>query len=480
MSRVIVLILLIIFLFPVFSAYAQGLTYIAPESLARASNGTTKNITVTSELEGTEFYGNATAVSFDLEKSVERALRANPGIDAVRRDLEGAGFGVKSERGALGPDLFMSYNYSRSSLKTGGSFDSETGDFIEGENDTYRYSLGISQDLFTGFRKLSEFQRAKLQKENARALLEDAELSLILLVQENFFGLLQAKDDVRSAKDSEARLLEQLKVAQAFYDVGLQPRLDLLQAEVDLAQAQNQVIQAQNAVDTQIARLNTLLNIPVAAKVEYAGSLSYTPFPLSLEECLQRALDNRPDLFIAGKVVEIAEKDAKIARSPLYPQVSADLSWNTRGNTPAAAGGDNFGTGFSDWTLSLGANWTFFQFGEVIYAGKEADERVESLKFDEKNTEQEAKFEVAQNYLAIREAADRIGVARKGLDAALEQYRNAVARYQAQVGINTDVLDAQADVTESESDLTQALADHQIAVARLFNSMGQYNKSLTF
>jgi outer membrane protein len=480
MPRVFLLFLLFLFWASAGFVQAQGFTYTDPESLARASNGTTKNISVTSELEGTDFYANATSFSFDLEKSVERALQANPGIDAVRRDLEGAGFGVKSDRGALGPDLFMSYNYRRSSLRSGGSFDTETGDFIEGENDTYSYSLGISQDLFTGFRKLSEFQRAKLQKENAGALLENAELTLILIVQENFFGLLQAKDDVRSAKDSVARLLEQLKVVQAFYDVGLQPRLDLLQAEVDLAQAENLVIQAQNAVDTQIARLNTLLNIPVAAKVEYAGSLSFTPFPLTLEECLQRALDNRPDLFIAEKSVEIAEKDAKIARSPLYPQVSADLSWNTRGNTPAAAGGDNFGNGFSDWTLSLGANWTFFQFGEVIYAGKEADKQVESLKFDEKDSEQEAKFEVTQSYLAIREAADRIGVARKALDASLEQYRNALARYQAQVGINTDVLDAQADVTESESDLTQALADYQIAVARLFNSMGQYNKGLIF
>jgi outer membrane protein TolC len=54
----------------------------------------------------------------------------------------------------------------------------------------------------------------------------------------------------------------------------------------------------------------------------------------------------------------------------------------------------------------------------------------------------------------------------------------ALARYQAQVGTNIDVLDAQAQLTQSEADLTQALSDYQIALARIFVSMGDKNPGL--
>jgi outer membrane protein TolC len=54
----------------------------------------------------------------------------------------------------------------------------------------------------------------------------------------------------------------------------------------------------------------------------------------------------------------------------------------------------------------------------------------------------------------------------------------ALARYQAQVGTNIDVLDAQAQVTQSEADLTQALADYRLAIARIFISMGVQNPDL--
>ena len=46
---------------------------------------------------------------------------------------------------------------------------------------------------------------------------------------------LKSRADVKSNKDSVARLDSQLKVTRAFYDVGLRPRLDVLQAESDLA-----------------------------------------------------------------------------------------------------------------------------------------------------------------------------------------------------------------------------------------------------
>ena len=62
------------------------------------------------------------------------------------------------------------------------------------------------------------------------------------------------------------RLREQLRITRAFYEVGLRPKLDLLQAEVDVSTAESTLIQAENVRDTAQARLNTLLGFSAAAK----------------------------------------------------------------------------------------------------------------------------------------------------------------------------------------------------------------------
>lgn len=94
------------------------------------------------------------------------------------------------------------------------------------------------------------------------------------------------------------------------------------------------------------------------------------------------------------------------------------------------------------------------------------------------NLENDAAFEVKKSFLQIETAEKRISAARQGLIAAKESYRMAVARYEAQVGTNTDVLDAQAKQTLSEASLHEALSDYERSVAELYGAMGQRNPEL--
>jgi Outer membrane protein len=110
--------------------------------------------------------------------------------------------------------------------------------------------------------------------------------------------------------------------------------------------------------------------------------------------------------------------------------------------------------------------------GKTYYGEKQAQKNVSRLAQEYLNLENEAAFEVKKNFLQIREAEKRIAAAKQGLIAAKESYRMAVARYEAQVGTNTDVLDAQSGQTLSEASLNGALAAYEQAVAALYGSMG--------
>jgi outer membrane protein TolC len=411
--------------------------------------------------------------SLDLKQSVERGLAANPTIVSARAQLKGSEYSANSAMADFFPTATGSYGFSR----YGEQPKSAAG---RSDQTTWTGRLNIHQPVFVGFKLLNTYQKARLFKEQNDANLTQAELALISAIQTNFLGHLKAKMDVKSAEDSVERLVSQLKVTQAFFDVGLKPKLDVLQAEVDLATAEQNLLKAKNSLDTTRAKLNSLLNLPLEAPVEYTGELIYTPFGLDLNECLNRAYKNRPDILMGIKSVEMAEKDSGIAASSFYPQISADLDVYRKGDHPGLNGSPYMSeTSKSYWTVGANASWTFFQWGSTYFQTKSADETVNKVRAALDNTRLGAGYEVKQGLLSQREAADRIGVARKSVDAARESYRMALARYQAQVGTNTDVLDAQAKVSNSEAQLSQALTDYQTAISSLYVAMGEKNPELS-
>lgn len=412
----------------------------------------------------------AAAETMTMKDAVEAGLKANPSILAAREALMAADYAVKSSKAAFGPSLSTQYGYTRlderpvSLGRTAGTLDN------------WELAFNVHQPLFTGFNLLTTYEKSVLQKEQAASQIENAELQLTVAIQDAFLRLLQARDNVRSAQDSLVRLRSQLKVNTAFYDVGLRPKLDMLQAQVDVATAEQILLAAQNNVDTLTAQLHTLIGRNANANVEYVGSLEYFPMTLTLEECLQRALKNRPDLVIARQTVMLAEKDAKLAAVPYYPQVGADLNYVRAGENPVVDG-DDYHTP-SEWNAQVGMKWTFFEWGKTYYGEKSAQKNVSRVMQEYQNLENEATFAVKESYLQIQETEKRIAAAKEGLVAAKESYRMAVARYEAQVGTNTDVLDAQSSQTQAEASLNGALSAYERAVAGLYGAMGEKNPEL--
>ncbi|THB66243.1 MAG: TolC family protein [Desulfovibrio sp.] len=424
------------------------------------------------------------AEELDMGRSVQTALENSPRMESSRAQIDAAEDGTNAALAEFFPTATATYSYTRNDHpkpdrdqpRSTWSNETQTSTITQYDDDIYTLKFNVTQTLFTGFRLLSSYQKALLNEEKVAASQANEELSLMLAVQESFLNLLKARESVRSAEDSHARLTSQLMVTQAFYDVGLKPRLDVLQAEVNLANAEDTLLQAENSVATTQARLDTLLVLE-PGQADYVGELAYVPFTMSLDDCLVEAYQNRPDMVVMRKGVEIASEDVTIAASGLYPQVSASFDWSSTGNDMAVRGQEYDRTEFSEWSFTLSMAWTF-DFGRTWYSMRQAEGVERQFRADEANLVQEVTYEVTSMHLKIAEAEERIKVAQKGLEQAKEGYRMAVARYQAQVGTNTDVLDAQDNLTSAESNLTTAMADYLIAVAQMYVAMGRANPSL--
>ena len=413
--------------------------------------------------------------SIGMSDAVEHALRFNPGLGAQEAESRSSEEGRKSARGAFGPRLGVSYSATKTESKRDPSATMGTKNPKMG---VYSWSIEVTQPIFQGFRLLSTYQKAALQADSDKASLRKAELDMTEQVQTAFLEYLKAGENTRSMRDSLARLREQLRIAQAYFEVGLSPRLDVLQAEVDVSEAERLLIEAENTQATTLARLNTLLGFDATAVNTYTGTLKEVGFRYTLEQCLELAYRQRPDLYVAQKAVEIARKSQKEVQSDYYPQIEGYYSMTQSGNTPGMQRSGENGSHVTNWEVGAQATWNVFEWGTTYYADKQAGWQVTKMRYEQENLKLEVGYDIKSKYLAVQEARKRIAVAQNSVAQATEAYNVALARYHEHVGTNFDVLDASANLTSAQSSLTGAKADYLTALSQIYVAMGEYHPDL--
>lgn len=413
--------------------------------------------------------------SIGMSDAVEHALRFNPGLGAQEAESRSSEEGRKSARGAFGPRLGVSYSATKTESKRDPSATMGTKNPKMG---VYSWGIEATQPIFQGFRLLSTYQKAALQADSDKASLRKAELDMTEQVQTAFLEYLKAGENTRSMRDSLTRLREQLRIAQAYFEVGLSPRLDVLQAEVDVSEAERLLIEAENTQATTLARLNTLLGFDATAVNTYTGTLKEVGFRYTLEQCLELAYRQRPDLYVAQKAVEIARKSQKEVQSNYYPQIEGYYSMTQSGNTPGMQRSGENGSHVTNWEVGAQATWNVFEWGTTYYADKQAGWQVTKMRYEQENLKLEVGYDIKSKYLAVQEARKRIAVAQNSVAQATEAYNVALARYHEHVGTNFDVLDASANLTSAQSSLTGAKADYLTALSQIYVAMGEYHPDL--
>lgn len=413
--------------------------------------------------------------SIGMSDAVEHALRFNPGLGAQEAESRSSEEGRKSARGAFGPRLGVSYSATKTESKRDPSATMGTKNPKMG---VYSWGVEVTQPIFQGFRLLSTYQKAALQADSDKASLRKAELDMTEQVQTAFLEYLKTGENTRSMRDSLARLREQLRIAQAYFEVGLSPRLDVLQAEVDVSEAESLLIEAENTQATALARLNTLLGFDATAVNTYTGTLKEVGFRYTLEQCLELAYRQRPDLYVAQKAVEIARKSQKEVQSDYYPQIEGYYSMTQSGNTPGMQRSGENGSHVTNWEVGAQATWNVFEWGTTYYADKQAGWQVTKMRYEQENLKLEVGYDIKSKYLAVQEARKRIAVAQNSVAQATEAYNVALARYHEHVGTNFDVLDASANLTSAQSSLTGAKADYLTALSQIYVAMGEYHPDL--
>ncbi len=169
---------------------------------------------------------------------------------------------------------------------------------------------------------MANYRFAKLGVDLSKASVETAKRDIVLQVRVGYFNILRAEKFLDVAQQQVKQFEAQLEVTKAFFDVGIVPKNDVLQAEVNLANARQSLIKAENDVATAKASFNILLRREINAPLEVVDILAYKPFPLGFEAALEEALRQRPEVKAAQLNIDQAKENVKVARSGFFPTIS--------------------------------------------------------------------------------------------------------------------------------------------------------------
>jgi outer membrane protein TolC len=414
--------------------------------------------------------------SYTLAQSIEQALKTSPRIGT---------YAYRTLSANKDADIAYTQMFPSASLSAGRSYvrnESYSGlvdpDYVDQHVDTL--SVQLYQTIFAGMTLLNGYQKAQLSEELAKAEQQSVADRVVLDVQITFFDLIKSQGEVRSLLSAVKRLQSSADAVRAYERVRLAPYVDVLQAEVDLADAQQQLSKTENKVATLKVTLNMLLGLPPVTSVEYVGDLESVnlDLPWTLEQCLERAMTQRPDLLVRRKALAMAEKEAEIVYGRFFPRIDLQGGFVSRDVTYDSTVGigavdRDYKTDY--WTSGINLQWRFFESGRTQSEYQRALHQTASLREQLRDTESQVSTQVHTAFLSLNEARQRIALAENTLGQAAEGQARSQVRFEARVGTVVELLDTQARLTRAETNHLQALADFRQAMAQLTYAMGERN-----
>lgn len=335
--------------------------------------------------------------------------------------------------------------------------------------DLFAFSTTASQPVFTGGAVTANYRSESIGVDISKTNVETARRDLIFQVRQSYFNILTAQKAVDVSEQAVKQFQAQLQVTQAFFDVGIVAKNDVLQAEVRLAQAVQNEVNAVNLLELSKSSFNNLLQRDVNAPVILVDILAYTPANIKFEESLTEALRQRPEIRAANLTVDQAREAVNIARSGYFPTITIAGNYNKASDSRPLL--DEHWT--EHWQVQALASIAFTDFWRLRYRVGESRVRVAQAQSQRNQVVDNVLLEVKQNYINMVQAEKNITVAQKAIEQAEENVRLNEERYRYQVATATELLDAVTLLAQARLNYYSALSTYNIAKAALERAMGR-------
>jgi outer membrane protein TolC len=407
-----------------------------------------------------------------LSEAIARGLERNLGILVSQAGIEGAEGARWQALSSLLPDVAGRASVTRQRINLdqfGFSFPGFPK--LIGPFNVFDARLSISQavvDVGAIARLRSRVQALNAAKYDA----QDARDTVVLAVASLYLDAVAGMSRIEAAE-------AQVKTAKALFDqatdmkqAGTVAGIDVLRAQVQLETEQQQLIVLRNDHAKQKLSLARAIGLDPRQPIQLADRVAYHAMaPLTVDEAITRALNQRADLQAATALVAAAEASKRGAQSDRLPSLHVTGNYGPVGQTASG----------SLITYAVGAEVRvpIFEGGIAHAHTLEADAELRQRRAQLDDLKRQVQYDVQTALLDLTAAEDRVHVAEHTVALATETETQAQDRFRAGVASNLEVVQAQEAVARAHENFISSVYEHNLAKAALARSLGVADKSIT-
>jgi outer membrane protein/adhesin transport system outer membrane protein len=319
------------------------------------------------------------------------------------------------------------------------------------------------QPVFSGGGTQSAVRQARARSDAQRFRLKAAEQTVLLQAATAHLDVVSNRALVELANNNVEVLQRQLQAARDRFEVGEITRTDVAQAESRLAGAEATRISAEGQLRVATARYTrTVGEAPVRP---LAGPFPFA-LPASLDEALERAEANNPELLSAQFIERAAEAAIGVETAALLPrlefQAAASRTWEPQ-----------FGVRREDeGRFVLVLTVPFYDAGLARSQVREARQFARQARFEVDDARRQVRAETIAAWRDLESTRAQI-VSRRAQVRAAEVAFEGVTQ-ETQVGQRTtlDLLDAEQELFGARANLVVAERNEQVSAFSLLSAVG--------
>ena len=273
---------------------------------------------------------------------------------------------------------------------------------LQNRDSTYQNVVEASIPLYTGGQLENNIKSKEIGVDISDLTLENTKQQIKYDTTKGYYNILQCRNLVGVNQETVDQLQAHLDTVNAKYAAGTVAKSDVLRSQVELADAKQNLVNAENNYDLSISSLNNLIGLPIDTKINIQDELKYTKYDLSLAECMDLAMTNRPDGVAAAKSIEQAKASVKAAQAGNLPQLSAYASYTIDGN-------DAFNNDAAEQSeIGVKASWNLFDNNVTKAQVRQAEAALAKAQENAQYVNEGIQLEVHQAYLNLLSAGKKI------------------------------------------------------------------------
>ena len=441
-------------------------------------------------------------VTLSVDDCIELAIKNSPEIQIYEQQIKMQDYKVGQSKASYFPTVGASIGHDYGNTDVG---------YRATQSKTSTARVSLNQLIYSFGKVFSQVKMQKFYKIAAEYDLQTAILNATNRVKSAYYAVLAAKANVDIQRANVQVNERQYDRTKAFFDEGLVSKIDLVNQEVYLSDSKIGLVSAENLYQNSIVNLNNamyvvnapeynientetfnfknnyaeinLLNVantttkedgtvePKNAvlttqveKTDILDNYKFTKYPYSLDESVERAYKNRPDLLSMQASKEAAEEALKYTKKSYFPDLTGSVGYNWMNNSHYSSNG-----------VSLGAYLSMSNLN-VIDTNLRIKESKAQLEIANQNVElvkQNIYFDVQNAYINMIQLEKNIPLLQTKVRQTLENYELADARYEVGLGNFIELQDAKENYNNAQRDYVQTIYKYNVALTDLQTAMGE-------